>query len=67
MSQVEKLYINEAEASVRYGYSRKWFQRERSKGTGPLFMKINGGKILYPVKETDQWFQSFVCKNSTSQ
>ena len=67
MSSTQKLYINETEASSRYGYSRQWFQRERWKGTGPKFIKINGGKILYPIKETDAWFASFVMQQSTSE
>jgi hypothetical protein len=64
---VQKLYLNETEASVRYGYSKQWFQRERWKGTGPKFIKINGGKILYPIKETDEWFEAFSLKQSTSE
>jgi len=67
MSQIQKLYLNETEASQRYGYSKQWFQRERWKGTGPRFMKVNGGKILYPLDETDKWFQSFGFKQSTSE
>lgn len=66
MSQVQKIYLNETEASQRYGYSRQWFQRARWKGNGPQFIKINGGKILYPLDDTDQWFQSFGCNKSTS-
>lgn len=56
----EKLYLNEAEVSHRYGYSRQWFQRERWKGTGPKYIKVNKvGKILYPIESTDAWFASF--------
>lgn len=65
LMQIQKLYINEQEASGRYNYSRQWFQRERWKGTGPPFMKIRG-KILYPLEQTDQWFASFGLKQSTS-
>lgn len=59
MNQIEKLYLTETEASQRYGYSRQWFQRERWKGTGPEFIKIGSGKILYPLGETDRWFESW--------
>jgi len=59
MSKVEKLYLNETEAAYRYGYSKRWFQRERWKGTGPEFGKVNGGRVLYPLEKTDIWFQSF--------
>ena len=62
----DKLYQDEKKASERYGYSRQWFQRERWKGTGPKFIKVNGGKILYPIKETDEWFSSFKPQQSTS-
>ncbi len=64
--QVNKLYLNESEASYRYGYSRQWFQRERWKGTGPKFVKISG-KVLYPLEGTDKWFSSFGLKQSTSE
>jgi len=67
MSQTQKLYLNETEASIRYGYSRQWFQRERWKGTGPQFLKINSGKVLYPLKETDEWFAAFGLQRSTSE
>lgn len=67
MSQTQKLYLNETEASERYAYSRQWFQRERWKGTGPKFIKINSGKILYPIQETDDWFASFTLQQSTSE
>lgn len=66
MSQNQKLYLNEVEASARYCYSRQWFQRERWKGTGPKYIKINNGKILYPLDETDRWFASFGLQKSTS-
>lgn len=67
MNQLSKLYLNETEASHRYGYSRQWFQRERWKGTGPKYIKVNGiGKILYPIESTDAWFESFRLQQSTS-
>lgn len=64
--QVNKLYLNESEASYRYGYSRQWFQRERWKGTGPKFLKISG-KVLYPLEDTDKWFSASGLKQSTSE
>jgi hypothetical protein len=64
---IEKIYLTEREASQRYGYSVQWFQRERWKGTGPQFMKINGGRVLYPVEHTDAWFASFGLKNNTCE
>ena len=67
MENNKKLYLNETEAAERYGYSRQWFQRERWKGTGPKFIKVNGGKVLYPLELTDQWFMSFGINQSTSE
>lgn len=66
MDRTQKLYLNETEAAHRYGYSRQWFQRERWKGTGPKFIKVNEtGKILYPIGETDQWFAGFSLQQNT--
>lgn len=65
-TEIEALYINEVKAALRYGYSRQWFQRCRWDGTGPKFLKINS-KILYPLKETDDWFASFGLHQSTSE
>jgi|WetSurMetagenome_2_1015567.scaffolds.fasta_scaffold1270386_1 hypothetical protein len=67
MSQIQKLYLSEAEASNRYGYSRQWFQRQRWLGTGPKFIKVNGGRIFYPIEITDHWFASFGLQSSTSE
>lgn len=66
-TSIEKLYITEKEAVVRYGYSRSWFQRARWAGESPPFIKVNGGRILYPIAHTDAWFNNFGLKTSTSQ
>ncbi len=57
---MDQMYMNEKEASDRYGYSRAWFQRERWKHSGPPFIKLNSGKILYKFDEIEQWFKSRV-------
>lgn len=67
MEEIKKIYLTEKEAATRYGYSAQWYQRQRWLGTGPQFMKINGGKILYPIEQTDRWFANFGLKNSTSE
>lgn len=54
---VSKIYLTEEEAAYRYGYSRCWFSQNRWKKTGPMFIKVNDGKILYPVESTDNWFK----------
>jgi len=53
----DKAYITEAEAALRYGYSQSWFHRERWKKTGPDFEKTDTGRVLYPLKATDEWFK----------
>lgn len=55
---IGKMYLTEKEAARRYGYSTSWFQSRRNKHLPPTFMKIsNQGKVYYPLKETDDWFQ----------
>jgi hypothetical protein len=68
---VEKLYLTEKEAAIRYGYSRTWFQRARWAGNSPAYLKINSnsngrGRVLYPILETDDWFSNHGLKTSTS-
>ena len=67
MTSIEKIYMSEAEASNRYGYCKQWFQRQRWLGTGPQFLKVNEGKILYPIDLTDEWFTNFGLQKSTSE
>lgn len=53
-----KVYINDKEASKRYGYSQAWFQRCRHEKIGPPFVKLRGkGKVYYQIDETDKWFR----------
>ena len=69
MNDIEIRYITEKEASTRYSLSRNWFQRARWKGEGPSFVKVGEGprgRVLYPVKETDEWFEKKLV-HSTSQ
>ncbi len=67
MAAKKRKYIDEREASTRYSYSRKWFQMNRWKGGGPPFLKLPGSsKILYPLKETDAWFEQHGLQKSTS-
>ena len=43
-------YITDKEASVRYGYSKSWFQNQRYKKLPPPFVKLQGkGKVYYSV------------------
>ena len=63
---VEKIYINEKEAVVRYGYSRAWFQQKRWAGNSPPYIKINNGGVRYPIRECDAWFSNHGLRTSTS-
>lgn len=54
-------YINEKEASNRYGYSRSWLEKRRYDKNPPNYTKI-GGKILYELDETDEWFKNNMIK-----
>lgn len=62
----DRRYIDEKKASKRYDYSCAWFQRARCMGDGPPFLKIRG-KVLYPLLETDEWFENHGLVNSTSE
>ena len=50
-------YLTEKEASKRYGYSMAWFSARRYKNLPPKAVQLEvRKKILYPLKETDEWF-----------
>lgn len=52
-------YLTEKEASKRYGYSMAWFSKRRYKDLPPKYVtRENSNRVLYPVKETDDWFRS---------
>jgi hypothetical protein len=53
---MEKIMINEKEASERYGYSIHWFRKKRKDKGGPNFYKTFR-KIMYPLQETDEYFK----------
>lgn len=63
--EIKKIYLTETEASARYGYSRQWYQRQRWLGTGPKFIKVNSGRVLYPIQEIDKWFSDHKLQNHT--
>lgn len=64
----EKLYLTEHDAVIRFGLSKYWFQRKRWEGGGPPFIKVDGhGRVLYPIKSTDEWFEQFMPNYSTSE
>ena len=51
-------YLTLKDAAKRYGHSTSWFIRERENGGGPVYVQIKEhGRILYPLKETDEWFK----------
>lgn len=50
-------FMTDKEASTRYGYSISWFRKMRSLKMGPKHIQIiGGGKVLYPLEATDEWF-----------
>ncbi len=49
-------YITDKEASLRYGFSKFWFSKQRWKKMGPPYIKLLG-KIYYSEKVLDDWFQ----------
>jgi len=63
---IDKKYINEKDAALRYSYSIAWFQRSRWAGDGPPFVKVKG-RILYPLEVVDKWFDDHGLRYSTSQ
>ena len=53
-----KHYLTVKEASKKYGYSVSWFRNSKNKpNSPPCCQKGQKGKVLYPLDETDQWFQ----------
>lgn len=61
----DAINIDEHEAALRYGPSVHWFRRARWEGGGPRFIKL-AGKVLYPVKELEDFFNSQIV-SSTSE
>ena len=59
-------YLSEKEAAARYPYSRFWFQRKRWEGGGPPYIKV-ANRVMYPVPETDNWFDAHGLRISTSE
>ncbi len=56
-----KKYLTDKEAASRYGYSQSWFIRARFNQTGPTYAQFNNtGRVLYPLEETDEWFQKML-------
>jgi len=64
-----KRNLTVVEASEAYGMSVAWFNRERWKGTGPRFLKMEGkaGRVLYPTDELDAFFESRLRKSTSDQ
>jgi len=52
-----KVYISTKEAANRYGFSKNWFERKRTKKEQPRYVRIEGkSRVYYPLEETDNWF-----------
>jgi len=51
-------FIDEKEASERYGLTPAWFQRKRVDHSGPPFIKDHKSKkIRYRLTMIDAWFE----------
>ena len=51
-------FIEEKEASARFGYSSSWFRQKRWKKEGPPYFRMNTkGRVLYCLEELDKWFR----------
>lgn len=66
-NELTPLLLPTSKASNRWGYSEYWFARARWAGNGPPYLKLNNGRVFYPVEETDQWFLEHGLINSTSE
>lgn len=57
-----KKYLSPKEAANRYGLSMSWFAKARRTRSLP-YVKLEGkGKVLYPMDETDAWFDTNIKK-----
>lgn len=50
-----RILVNEQEAAHMFGMSRSWFQKQRTDGDGPPYIKLDHG-IRYNVTELKLWF-----------
>lgn len=61
-----KDYISDKECEKYFGFSRDWFQKQRSLKKGPPYIKIEG-KVLYDLKETEQWFENHMKRSEDEE
>jgi predicted DNA-binding transcriptional regulator AlpA len=50
-------YVDEERVAEITGMSRVWFQRARSEGIGPRWVKI-ARRVAYPLADVVQWIES---------
>jgi len=62
----EILYINDREASNRWGPSRAWFQRKRWEGGGPPYIKV-GNLCLYHRCSGDAYFAALRIRSTSEK
>jgi hypothetical protein len=51
------IYINEKEASTKYGFSISWFRKNRFSKHKIPYHKLNG-KVYFKPNELEAWFKS---------
>ena len=54
-------------AAKYLGLSRSHLTRLRMDGTGPKFIKQNGGRVFYFVEDLDAWIKEFPRVSSTNE
>lgn len=55
---MEPFAISPKEAARLTGYTVKYFENLRERGTGPRWVKLANGRIRYPFPEFKAWFDS---------
>ncbi len=53
---VQDIFINEKEASNKYGLSIYWFRRNRFTENKIAYHKLNG-KVYYKPRELEEWLK----------
>jgi predicted DNA-binding transcriptional regulator AlpA len=58
-------YLDEKQASARYGLSVSWFRLRRLKGDGPPFIKI-GSRVAYSSSDLQRFFSSHIAHSTSN-
>lgn len=51
-------YLFQKEVTKKFGVSVSWLEKRRQKQINPKHVRLGDkGRILYPLKQTDEWFK----------